>query len=106
MKKAIENNQPQVIYDFVQFNVQMIDMQDKDGYTLLALAVHYGRAQMVECLLKNGADPNKATLVNKDTPLHMAVNFRFKKILDLLLEAGADENAVNAKGLIPWEGMA
>jgi len=84
----------------------MIDMQDKEGYTLLALAVHYGRVEMVEVLLKNGADPNKATYVFKDTPLHMAVYFRFKKIQDLLLEAGADENAMNAKGLIPWEGMA
>jgi len=58
----------------------MINMQDKEGYTLLALAVHYGRTSMVESLLKNGADPNKATFVSKNTPLHMAVNMKFKKI--------------------------
>jgi len=80
VKKAIENNRPSVIYDFVQFNVQMIDMQDKDGHTLLALAVHYGRAEMVEILLKNGADPNKSTYADKNSPLHHAVNFRLKKI--------------------------
>jgi len=82
----------------------MINMQDKDGYTLLALAVHYGRVGMVESLLKNGADPNKATHITKDTPLHLAVSLKLKKIQDLLIESGADEHAVNAAGKVPWEG--
>lgn len=59
LKKAIENNHPQVIQEFVKLNTHNIDIADEDdGYTLLALAVHYGRVEMVEILLKNGADPN------------------------------------------------
>ena len=80
IKKAIENNSPQVIQDFVQFNVQMIDHKDEEGYTLLALAVHYGRVEMVEILLKNGANPNIVTSKDRNSPLHMAVHFKFKKI--------------------------
>ena len=106
-KKAVEDNQLQVIGNFVQFNVQHIDKQDEEGYTLLALAVHYGRVEMVETLLKNGASPNIATKeeFGKNSPLHLAVNFKFKKICDLLIDAGADESAQNASGLIPWEGV-
>ena len=69
----------------------MINMQDSEGYTLLALATHYGRTDMVDILLKNGANPNIQTFGLLDSPLHMAVHFRFKKIQDLLLEAGAEE---------------
>ena len=106
-KKAIEDNQLQVIANFVHFNVQHIDLRDDEGYTLLALAVHYGRVEMVETLLKNGASPNTATEeeFGKNSPLHLAVNFKFKKICDLLIDAGAEESAVNNAGLIPWEGV-
>ena len=106
-KKAIEDNQLQVISNFVHFNAQDIDLRDEEGYTLLALAVHYGRVEMVETLLKNGASPNIATEeeFGKNSPLHLAVNFKFKKICDLLIDAGAEESAQNNAGLVPWEGV-
>ena len=105
VRHAIENNNPMVIKDFVQFNVPMINMQDKEGYTMLALAVHYNRTEMVEILLKNGANANIKTYRDQNTPLHTAVYFNFRKIQDLLLESGADEHVVNALGLTPWEGV-
>jgi ankyrin repeat protein len=83
----------------------MIDNQDSNGYTLLSLAVHYGRVEIVDLLLKNGADPNIASFKEKNTPLHIAVNFRFRKICDLLIDAGADESLLNSDGLVPWEGI-
>jgi ankyrin repeat protein len=60
---------------------------------------------MVQLLIENGANPNTSTKeeFGKLTPLHLAVNFKFKKIQDLLLDAGADEKAVNSKGELPWE---
>ena len=64
------------------FNSQHVDRKDAQGYTLLCLAVHYGRVEMVDVLLKNGASPNVQTKESdgKNSPLHMAVNFKFKKI--------------------------
>jgi hypothetical protein len=44
--------------------------------------VHYGRVEMVDILLKNGAAPTAKTKESdgNNTPLHIAVNFKFKKI--------------------------
>ena len=73
------------------YNGRLIDLYDKDGYTLLCRAVHYGRSDIVELLLKAGADPNKTVRDSEDTPLHIAVNFNFKKVQDLLLDHNANE---------------
>jgi len=63
---------------------------------------------MVELLLKNGANPNEMKALNPtgDTPLHIAVHYKYRKIQDLLIENGADESAPNKKGMTPWEGIA
>jgi ankyrin repeat protein len=105
LRRAIEVNQPQVIQDFVVYNGRAIDLYDKDGYTLLCRAVHYGRSDIVELLLKAGADPSKPCRESEDTPLHIAVNFNFKKVQDLLLDHNANETKVNKKGLLPWQGI-
>ena len=105
LRRAIEVNQPQVIKDFVVATLGGVDLYDKDGYTLLCRAVHYGRSDIVELLLKAGADPNKQCRESEDTPLHIAVNFNFKKVQDLLLEHGAHETKLNKKGLLPWQGI-
>ena len=62
---------------------------------------------MVEILLKNGADPNIPCNVDKgkNTPLHLAVSFKFKKIIDLLISHNADEGIPNCHGKLPWEGI-
>ena len=106
LKTAIENNQPQVISDYVQFDGRAVDGQhEDDGYTLLSRATHYGRAEIVEILLRKGsANPSKPCR-NSNTPLHIAVNYKFKKIQDLLLEFEADELKLNDEGLLPWEGI-
>lgn len=64
------------------FNNAHIDKRDSKGYTLLSLAVHYGRVEMVDILLKNGASPRVHTKQSdgKNTPLHIAINYKFKKI--------------------------
>lgn len=61
-----------------------IDAQDDSEDTALLLAVKSGRASVVDCLLKNGADP---TIVDeKDrTPLHHAVAVNIPNIVQLLL---------------------
>jgi hypothetical protein len=104
-KNAIKNNKMMEILNFIQYYCGEIESEDHRGYTLLALATHYGRVKMVELFLENGANPNVFSNMEngRNTPLHMAVDFKFKKIQDLLLNAGADEKALNAKERIAWE---
>lgn len=62
-----------------------IDAQDDSEDTALMLAVKSGRTMVVECLLKNGADP--MLVDEKDrTPLHHAVAVNIPNIVQLLLD--------------------
>ncbi len=101
-RQAIENNHEQVIADFIQFNSQFIDYVHEDGCTLLCLATRYGRTNIVEMLLKEGADPNIPQTYMMNTPLHYAVNLNSKIIINLLIHYGADEKIKNNNGLTPW----
>lgn len=58
------------------------------------------RLQIVELLLKNGADINAQTKQYGDTPLHVAVNNSHctEKFIRLLLLYGADPNIKNKNG--------
>ena len=68
--------------NFISFHSGEIESVDHRGYTLLALATHYARVEMVQMLLENGASPNVFCKpeYGKETPLHLAVKFKFKKI--------------------------
>jgi ankyrin repeat protein len=57
-------------------------MQNEDGYTLLAFATHHGYFNIVDVLLRAGANPNIPTsdFKGSNTPLHIAANYGFKKI--------------------------
>ena len=56
LMRSIENDNAQVIQDFVMFNVsdklnQPLNLPATEGFTLLELSVHYGRPSIVEILL-------------------------------------------------------
>ena len=102
LMKAIENDSGQIIQDFVVQHFQMIDQPlnlplcKVKELTLLELSIHYGHSSIVQLLLKSGADPNRLpTNPEGDYPLHIAVKKNYKKIIDLLLNAGAYEEALN-----------
>jgi ankyrin repeat protein len=80
---------------------------DKDGITALHLAAGSGSARLVAVLLKAGAQPN---CVDADgmTPLHflcLHANERDEEeyiaAASLLVETGAELNALNARGFAP-----
>ena len=70
------------------------------GMTLLHFAVFKKREDLVDLLLKKGAD-----LEVKDeglwTPLFYAVSMDYKDITEKLIENGADRNVVDDKGNNP-----
>jgi len=56
--------------------------------TPLGMAVRWGQTEMVEFLLKNGADPNKSGAI-WSTPLSWAIKKKHTQIIDMLKKAGA-----------------
>lgn len=101
--KAIKMNQTSIITEYARNYIHLIDLQDKNGFTLLAYAVQMGREEIVDILLRNDANPNIQINQGQMTPLHLAVLKNHKKIQDLLVEAGADESIKDSQGNTPWE---
>lgn len=60
--------------------------------TLLHLAVGLSenRTGIVERLLKRGGKPNNAEILDKLSPMHLAVMFDFEKVLKVLVSYGGD----------------
>jgi ankyrin repeat protein len=73
--------------------VDDVDFEVKDGRTVLWLAAEHGRADVVEALLQEGAafSADKYGI----EPLSVAANATIAK---MLIEEGADVNAVNKRG--------
>jgi ankyrin repeat protein len=54
--------------------------------------------------LRTGANVNNQNNLG-NTPLHYANAFNYRKIVEVLVESGADETIRNFKKLMPWEGI-
>jgi uncharacterized protein len=62
------------------------NLHHDNGYTPLAYAAMKGNSEMVELLLRNGADPLQVTKEG-DTPVELALRFNHNDIADLLKRA-------------------
>jgi hypothetical protein len=65
------------------------NLHHENGYTPLAYAAAKGNPQMVQVLLKNGANPAMVTQEG-DTPVELALRFGHRDIADLLKQARQD----------------
>jgi ankyrin repeat protein len=70
--------------------------------TALTHAVKFGDERMVSALLANGADPRQLN-ATRETPLHRVTT---PSIVALLVEAGADIDARDARGRTPLHSAA
>lgn len=79
-----------------------IDAYSPDGFTALGYAAYFGHRQVLDRLLKEGANPNLASRnAMKVTPLHSALAGGHKEMARALVAAGADVNAESAEGYTP-----
>ncbi len=64
-------------------------------------AVKKNKPVVTRRLLEKGANPNMVEDWGKVTPLHFAVVYNSKKVIPVLLSAGADLKAKDFDGLTP-----
>jgi len=76
------------------------EMRFQAGYTPLHVACHFGQINMVEFLLRHGAQVDAVTKMGY-TPLHQAAQQGHGIIVKVLLEHGASPNAITLAGQTP-----
>ncbi len=72
---------------------------DDEGVSVFDMAITYDNMEMVKFLIKEGRDVNSTTRRSKLTPLMVASCYGRVDILKTLLANGANQDAVEAKGL-------
>jgi ankyrin repeat protein len=93
--------------NLVGANAALVNAFAPDGFYPLGLAAFFGHLEIVEFLLKNGAEVSMAARnPQKVTALHGAVARRDLKIAKLLLNAGANPNARQERGFAPLHDAA
>lgn len=80
-----------------------VNATDNQGYTPLHGAASYGKSDtrkaVVEVLLKSGANVNAKASRDGETPIHKAIARRDIEVVKLLVEYGADVNAISKSGV-------
>ena len=82
------------------------DKQDEFfGYTPLHCAAAKGHKEIVEILLRAGADKDKQDM-SGSTPLHGSAFYGHKEVVEILLRAGADKDKQDKYGRTPLHWAA
>jgi len=87
---------------------RIYELCDKEGNTLLHLACQYQKENVVRHLINNkGANIDARNNSRaKEAPIHIAAQFQSKKIINILLEKGADIESEDANGCTPLHHAA
>lgn len=97
---AVVYDTHEAVEQALQENPDCINLGNEYGDTALHMAVHQGKMNAVELLLKSGADVN-ARGDHEETPLQVALKDDRAELVRLLLKNGADPNNLNVFGNRP-----
>jgi ankyrin repeat protein len=85
----------------------LTERRSGDGFTALHLAAFFGQDDAVRLLLARGADPDaRGTGWMTGTPVNAAASARHATVVVVLLDAGADPDAVQRGGWTPLHSAA
>jgi len=106
LSTAILNNKTEIVSFIIsEMNnekIQLdIDEYIDESFTPLSLAIMVGNYEITKKLLDLNPDINKIELKRGDTPLMLAINSNNPKIVELLLNSGANSNFVARDGFTP-----
>ncbi|MDD5456118.1 MAG: ankyrin repeat domain-containing protein [Candidatus Margulisbacteria bacterium] len=88
--------------DFLLSKKPDLDIKAKDGSTALMSALKDYKYDMALKLIEAGANPDTLLDEQDDTPLiYIAWNFRRPYLIEALINAGANINAANKRGITP-----
>ena len=101
MHRAIETNNIEILQLLIfKSNNTNLGFTNRQGRTPLIYAISKGNLDVIEFLVKNGADTNFENELGW-TPLTRAINAENIDTVSLLCENGADLNMPNPKGWTP-----
>lgn len=105
LHRIVKHNKPKLTLEIIEAGADINAISgDEEKSTALHYAIESGDSYIpiALLLLENGANPN-ARDRRDDTPLHYAAEYMVVGIVNPLVEAGADVNAVNAAGQTPLD---
>ena len=98
---AIANGTLEAFIELMGKNPEAAKRAVREG-TYTESIIKNNRIDILEYMLKNGADPNEASGYFSDTPLHFAAKSNNPEMTGYLLAAGADPRVFNENGNLPF----
>lgn len=101
---AVDQLDPEAVEDFVKKDPELVNKTNREGVSILIFSAAKGQPAISAILINNGAKVNvrdPGNLSRDYTPLHWAARLGHSELVKLLLEKGADPNAVSKSGETP-----
>ncbi|SMC20295.1 Ankyrin repeat-containing protein [Andreprevotia lacus DSM 23236] len=100
---AISGGKTAQVKDMLNRCQPELDKMSKEGWYPLHVAAYYGSVEVIELLVKKGADINARGTYDDMTPLHMAVSYGKPEFVKALLANGADKSLKSASGKTAYD---
>ena len=84
-------------------NLKNVNVVNENGNTLLHAAIILGKNDIVKYLIRMKCDLNIKNEMNSATPLHLAVFKKNYEAVKMLLDAGANKEIKDIKGMTPLQ---